>query len=76
MIEDLNMNVLKINGKDKQFEGDKMPDTLADLLQLLRVDSATVVAELDGQIIERANFATTHLKTGQSIELVRFVPGG
>jgi sulfur carrier protein len=70
------MSVLKINGKDKEFEDDKMPETLADLLGLLRVDSATVVAELDGQIIERANFATTHLKDGQSIELVRFVPGG
>ena len=70
------MNVLKINGKDKQFEDDKMPATLADLLQHLKVDSATVVAELDGQIIERANFAATFLKDGQSIELVRFVPGG
>ena len=70
------MNVLKINGKDKQFEDGKMPATLADLLQHLRVDSATVVAELDGLIIERANFTTTFLKDGQSIELVRFVPGG
>jgi len=70
------MVILKINGKDKQFEDDKMPATLADLLQYLRVDSATVVAELDGQIIERANFGTTFLKNGQTIELVRFVPGG
>ena len=70
------MNFLKINGKDKSFEDDKMPETLADLLQLLRVDSATVVAELDGLIIERANFTTTPLKDGQTIELVRFVPGG
>jgi len=70
------MSVLKINGKDKQFEDDKTPATLADLLQHLKVDSATVVAELDGQIIERANFAATFLKDGQSIELVRFVPGG
>jgi sulfur carrier protein len=70
------MGVLKINGKDKAFEDDKMPATLADLLQLLKVDSATVVAELDGQIIERANFATTTLKDGQTLELVRFVPGG
>jgi sulfur carrier protein len=70
------MSVLKINGQYKSFADDKMPATLADLLRLLRVDSATVVAELDGQIIERANFATTPLKDGQSIELVRFVPGG
>ncbi|MGD0077745.1 MAG: sulfur carrier protein ThiS [Sedimentisphaerales bacterium] len=70
------MSVLKINGKDKSFEEDSMPATLTDLLRLMKVDSATVVAELDGQIIERANFATTPLKDGQTIELVRFAPGG
>jgi sulfur carrier protein len=70
------MSVLKINGKDKKFEEGSMPATLTDLLRHLKVDSATVVAELDGQIIERANFATTPLKDGQSVELVRFVPGG
>jgi sulfur carrier protein len=70
------MSVLKINGKDKKFEEGSMPATLTDLLRHLKVDSATVVAELDGQIIERANFSTTPLRNGQTIELVRFVPGG
>jgi len=58
------------------FPDNKMPATVADLLRHLGVDSATVVAELDGQIIERKNFATTTLNAGQTIELVRFVPGG
>jgi thiamine biosynthesis protein ThiS len=53
-----------------------MPATIADLLRHLGVDSATVVAELDGQIIERVKFSTINLHDGQSIELVRFVPGG
>jgi thiamine biosynthesis protein ThiS len=70
------MGVLKINGEEKPFADDKMPATLMALLSILGVDSATVVAELDGQIIERVNFADTPLKDGQSIELVRFVPGG
>jgi len=70
------VDVLKINGGEKSFPDDKMPATLADLLSILGVDSATVVAELDGQIIERANFPATHLRAGQNIELVRFVPGG
>jgi thiamine biosynthesis protein ThiS len=70
------MGVLKINGKEKAFADDKMPATIADLLRHLGVDAATVVAELDGQIIERANFANTPLNDGQNIELVRFVPGG
>jgi sulfur carrier protein len=70
------MGVLKINGKEKTFPDNKMPATLMDLLRHLGLDAATVVAELDGQIIERANFSTTPLQDGQSIELVRFVPGG
>jgi thiamine biosynthesis protein ThiS len=70
------MSVLTINGKQTQFEDNKMPATIADLLVVLGVDSAAVVAEVDGRVIERADFATTTLHDGQSIELVRFVPGG
>jgi len=70
------MGMLKINGKEEIFPDSKMPATVADLLLSLGVDSTTVVAELDGQIIERKNFIATPLRTGQNIELVRFVPGG
>jgi thiamine biosynthesis protein ThiS len=69
------MNKLKINGEDKVFDGD-LPSTLAALLEHLGVDAATVVAEIDGQIVERAKFSLTPLKASQSIELVRFVGGG
>ena len=70
------MSVLKINGQENTFAEGKMPETIKDLLLSLGVDSAAVVAEVDGRIIERANFATTTLHNGQSVELVRFVPGG
>jgi sulfur carrier protein len=70
------MGFLKINGKEQMFPEGKMPATVADLLRHLGVDSTTVVAELDGQIIERKNFASATLSAGQNIELVRFVPGG
>ncbi len=70
------MNVLTINGEEKQFPDGKMPAALTDLLKQLGIDSATVVAELDGKIIERKNFSATVLKNGQTLELVRFVPGG
>ena len=69
------MQTLKINGREQIFE-DKLPQTLAELLETLNVKAETVVAEIDGRIIERENFVTTQLKNGQSIELVRFVPGG
>jgi thiamine biosynthesis protein ThiS len=70
------MGLLKVNGKEQTFPDNKMPATVADLLRQLGVDSTTVVAELEGQIIERRNFSTTPLHAGQNIELVRFVPGG
>lgn len=70
------MSILKINGKETSFDENKMPSTIAELLSNLGVDSATVVAELNGQIIERDKFARTAISSGQSIELVRFVPGG
>lgn len=70
------MGLLKINGKEELFPDNEMPATVADLLQHLGVDSTTIVAELEGQIIERKNFTTTTLSAGQNIELVRFVPGG
>jgi len=69
------MNRLHINGVEKQFP-DGLPETLSELLKKLNLDSATVVAEIDGQIIERKNFDRTHLKNSQNIELVRFVGGG
>jgi thiamine biosynthesis protein ThiS len=70
------MGLLKINGKEQTFPDNKMPATIADLLRHLGVDSTTIVAELEGQIIERKSFSITPLRTGQTIELVRFVPGG
>lgn len=66
---------LKINGQEKTFE-QGLPETLAQLLDAMKIDAATVVAEIDGQIIERAAFAQTALKAGQTIELIRFVGGG
>lgn len=70
------MGVLRVNGQDKEFAAEKFPLTVAALLGELGVDAATVVAEVDGQIVEREKFTATELRDGQRIELVRFVPGG
>ncbi|MHC4499605.1 MAG: sulfur carrier protein ThiS [Planctomycetota bacterium] len=67
---------LKINGRVKQFPEGQIPQTLSELLQQLNIDQATVVAEIDGRVIERASFTETKLAPGASIELVRFVGGG
>ncbi|MDD5134402.1 MAG: sulfur carrier protein ThiS [Phycisphaerae bacterium] len=69
------MMVLKINGEDKEFAG-VLPATMKELLGVLKVDEATVVAEIDGQIIRKDNFGGTKLTAGQKIELIRLVGGG
>ena len=66
---------LKINGQVRDF-GRQLPATLSELLGLLQIDQATVVAEIDGQIIPRTSFGQTPLKEDAVIELVRFVGGG
>ncbi|MDO8302564.1 MAG: sulfur carrier protein ThiS [Sedimentisphaerales bacterium] len=69
------MNTLKINGEEKRFDGG-LPATLSQLLAYLKLDEATVVAEIDDAIIERSKFSATTLCDGQKIELIRFVGGG
>ena len=69
------MEVLKINGIEKQFP-DGLPKTLIELLKQLDIHQATVVAEINGKIIAREDFSQTQVSPGQTIELVRFVGGG
>jgi len=70
------MQLLKINGTEKQFAAGQFPATLAELLAQLNVDTATVVAEVDGRIVRREHFASTKLQPGQTIELIRLMGGG
>ncbi len=69
------LEVLKINGQEKEFP-DGIPATLAELLDKLDISQATVVAQIDGQIVQRKAFAQSKLLAGQSIELVRVMGGG
>ena len=69
-------HTLKINGVEKEFTAGDLPDSIADLLDHMNIAQTTVVAEVDGAIVHRKDFADTAVKSGQSIELVRFVGGG
>ena len=70
------MEVLTINGIQKEFPAGQLPKSVAELLEHLKINAATIVAEIDGKIIQKQNFADAALSSGQSIELVRFVGGG
>ena len=67
---------LTINGKKREFAAGLIKATLSSLLDELGINHATIVAEVDGEIIKRQDFDDTKLSSGQRIELVRFVGGG
>jgi thiamine biosynthesis protein ThiS len=67
---------LTVNGKERTFESSDSPETLKNLLEQLNIKAATIVAEIDGKIIERKEFENTQLANGQKIELIRFMGGG
>ena len=69
------MEKLNINGVEKDFP-QGLPKTLTELLDHLKINSAAIVAEIDGQMINKDSFAETVITTGQTIELIRFAPGG
>ena len=69
-------DTVNINGQAREFAEGEFPETISILLDSMDIDQATVVAEVDGKIIERSKFAETNITAGQSIELIRFVGGG
>ena len=69
------MKILKINGREKEFP-DAVPSTLGELLDKLDISQATVIAQIDGQIVQRQAFDQSKLLPGQSIELLRLMAGG
>lgn len=70
------MEQLKVNGVEHTFAPDEMPATLSELIATLGVKAPAAVAEVDGQIVRPEAFATTPVRGGQTIELVRFMGGG
>ncbi|MDD3619812.1 MAG: sulfur carrier protein ThiS [Desulfobulbaceae bacterium] len=54
----------------------KQTATLNDLVLSLGLNPQTLVAELNGRIVEYNDFATHPLRENDRIELIRFVGGG
>ena len=70
------MSYLIVNGEKKDFTAEAFPATVSELLRGMNIAEATVVAEVDGEIIDRGSFGSTGLRDGQTVELIRFVGGG
>jgi len=69
------MKTVKIqcNGRQQTLAKDT---TLAQLLDELGLAADSVVAEINKQIIDRDQYATLKLSSGDQVELIRFVGGG
>lgn len=67
---------LLVNGEDKEFVDGAFPATILELLNILGLDAKMVVAEVNGDIVRRQDFASHALASGDKVELVRFVSGG
>lgn len=61
------------NGEQRTVEE---KTSLADLAGALNLNPQTVVAEVNGLIIEHTSFTDQQLKEGDRVELIRFVGGG
>ncbi len=63
---------LLINGEEHRLN----VETLEDVVAHFELDSHLVVTEVDGEIIDRSEWAKTTLEEMMKIELVQFVGGG
>ena len=67
---------LTVNGKPASIEG-KEALSIVELLAELKVETPEyVTVELNGDILERENFATTQAKDGDEVEFLYFMGGG
>jgi sulfur carrier protein len=67
---------LKVNGRPAVIDG-KDNLSITGLLAELKVETPEyVTVELNGEILERENFATTPVKDGDEVEFLYFMGGG
>lgn len=64
--------MVKINGEAFHIDG----ITLAEYLKTTRYNMARIAVEKNGEIVPKANYDTTVLHDGDSLEIVGFVGGG
>ena len=67
------MIALQINGKRVELD---QPTPLLSYLDQLGVNQRAVAVEQNGTIIQRADYANTTLRDGDTVEIVRMVGGG
>ncbi len=68
---------IKLNGEDKDINSSGIEHySIENLINDLSLKKETIVAELNGNIIESSKFNETILVENDLLELIRFVGGG
>jgi sulfur carrier protein len=63
---------ITVNGEEQQIE----PKTVLGFIVEIGIDPRRVAVELNMDILEKGEYATTMLKEGDALEIVHFVGGG
>ncbi|WP_314003679.1 thiamine phosphate synthase [uncultured Paenibacillus sp.] len=63
---------VRINGREERVR----PGSLRQLIESYGLGDKRIVAELDGEIVQRGAWDRTPLRSGASLELIHFVGGG
>jgi len=64
---------IKLNGQEKQLLD---PQDLQAIVEQFCKKDQNIIVEVNGEIIKNPQWNTTHLKDGDSVELLNFVGGG
>lgn len=64
--------LLKINGKSEESQA----QTVLDLLKAKSIDPHMVAVELNANMLERDQLATTPIKDGDALEFLFYMGGG
>jgi sulfur carrier protein len=67
---------IKVNGKEINFNAHPDAASVAELLEHLKIQSASVAVEKNGVLVDRADYDKEELTDGDKLEIVRFVGGG
>jgi sulfur carrier protein len=65
-----------LNGQQRTFETLAAPVPLTQLIAELHLKGDRIAVELNGEIVQRAQWAAVTLSAGDRLEVVHFVGGG
>lgn len=64
---------ITVNGEVLEVENNT---SIKDIIELLKVENQSIVAEIDGQVVSKNEFENFKVYENAKIELIRFVGGG